>query len=392
LVVRCHLVKVGLDDDMDNLYAHDLIIFVFHKISFDYNSAGPFITAFTQAYDQLNFYDTGLQYIDYTLYEDEQLVNVIENSEIRRAQYFWSKLMDDYSLHDKYPLPISSRLRTKTRSGRGCRASFILDSNLVKAQIEFASLHDVSMFHIGLASFFLLIYELNDGTIGDLCVTSHAENRSLVDTKLMIGAFTNLLPYRIQIHATDCFINLVEQIRQMDTDILNHSQLPYQHIISGNKDLRATKIPFHFHYDSVQAFPTDDIKLKSKTKDAILDLYTERIWLHDNGVVSNDFTLKMVHNHSSQTTYCVLECTADCYDAIKISEIGEHFQNLLLHIFNETTKTIRFNTTAEKIGNLSLLPMTVQNLPEIFEELPSVTKTSMLFEKNSSKLFIEKSK
>jgi hypothetical protein len=382
LVVRCHLVKMGSDNDMENLYSNDLIIFIFHRIAFDYNSAAPFIADFTRAFDQIESNVTNLQYIDFAMHEEQQLVNVTEDSEIRRAQQFWSKMVVDYSLHEKYPLPITSTLKSKMRSGLGYSTSFVLDSNLVEAQIEFTLLHDVSMFHLGLTCFFLLIYELNDGSISDLCVTCPTQNRPLADTKLMIGTFTNLLPYRIKINANDCFINLVQQIRQLDINILNHFPLPYQQIISKNKDPCWTKIPFHFHYDSIRSLPINEITSLSKTKDATLNLYTDQVWLHGNGIASNDFTLKMIHNQPSRTTYCILECTADCYDEIATSNIGQCFQNLLLHIFTENTNTIGFDPTLEKLGNLSLLPITVQKLSEISEQLQNITKTSKSFEEN----------
>ncbi len=82
--------------------------------------------------------------------------------------------------------------------------------------MEFASLHDVSMFHIGLASYFLLVYELNDGTATDLCVTGPTDNQSLANAKLITGTFFNLLSYCIQ--------------------------LPYQQIIDGNKDFIAISL------------------------------------------------------------------------------------------------------------------------------------------------------
>ncbi|CAF4047448.1 unnamed protein product, partial [Adineta steineri] len=369
LVVRCHLVKVGSDDDMNKLYPQDLVIFIFHGVAFDYNSVGPFLATFTKAYDQMELDVERLQYINFSLYEHQQFINIAEDSQIRRAQQFWSKMMDDYSLDANYPTPFTRPFDTKKRSGEGHSISFILDSTLVKAQIEFASLHDLSMFRTALACFFLFIYELNDGTISDLCVTCPIENRSFVDTKCMIGTFANLLPYRIKINANESFINLVQRICHLDMDILNHCQLPYQQIIRGNSELCSSKIPLHFQYEETHSSSTSEMKSIAKTNDATLSLYTEQPWLHDNGIASHDMNLKMIHDQSSQTTYCILECSADCYDEMTVSNIGRYFQNLLLHIFTENTKTIGFVPFFEKIGNLSLLSMNVETLSNINESL-----------------------
>ncbi|CAF4036473.1 unnamed protein product, partial [Adineta steineri] len=369
LVVRCHLVKMESNDDMDKLYPQDLIIFIFHGVAFDYNSISPFLIAFTKAYDQMELDVEQLQYISFSLYEHHQFVNIAEDSQIRRAQQFWSKMMDDYSLDANYPTPFTRPFDTKKRSGEGHSISFILDSILVEGQMEFASLYGLSMFHTALACFFLFIYELNDGTISDLCVTCPTENRSFADTKCMIGTFANLLPYRIRINVNESLINLVQQIRQLDMDILNHFQLPYLQIIKGNRELCSSKIPFHFQYEEVHSLSTSGMKSIAKTNDATLNLYTEQPWLHGNGIASHDMNLKMIHNQSSQTTYCILECSADCYDEVTVSTIGRYFQNLLLHMFIENTKTIGFDPILDKIGNLSLLPMNVETLSNVIESL-----------------------
>ncbi|CAF3901280.1 unnamed protein product, partial [Adineta steineri] len=382
LVVRCHLVKMGSDDDMDKLYPQDLVIFIFHGVAFDYISISPFLVAFTKAYDQMELDVERLQYISFSLYEHQQFVNITEDSQIRRAQQFWSKMMDDYSLDANYPTPFTRPFDTKKRSGEGHSTSFILDSMLVEAQMKFASLHNLSMSHTALACFFLFIYELNDGTISDLCVTCPTENRPLVDTKCMIGTFANLLPYRIKINANESFINLVQRICQLDMDILNHCQLPYQQIIRDNSELCSNKIPFHFQYEELHSSSTSEMKPIVKTNDAILSLYTEQPWLHGNGIASHDMNLKMIHNQLSQTTLCVLECSADCYDEITVLNIVRYFQNLLLHIFTENTKTIGFDPVFEKIGNLSLLPMNVENLSNVIESLQHFSEINAVIEQH----------
>ncbi|CAF1373716.1 unnamed protein product, partial [Adineta steineri] len=382
LVIRCHLVKMGSDDGMDKLYPQDLVIFIFHGAAFDYNSISPFLVAFTKAYDQMEVDVERLQYISFSLHEHQQFVNIPEDSQIRTAQQFWSKMMDDYSLNANYPTPFTRPFDTKKRSGEGHSTSFILDSILVEGQMEFASLHNLSMFHTALACCFLFIYELNDGTISDLCVTYPTEKRSLVDTKCMIGTFANLLPYRIKINANESFINFVRRICQLDMDIQDHYQLPYQQIIRGNSELCSSKIPLHFQYEEIYSSSTSEIKSIAKTNDAALSLYTEQPWLHGNGIASHDMNLKMVHNQSSQTTYCILECSADCYDEVTVSNIGRYFQNLLSHIFTENTKTIGFDPVFEKTGNLSLLPMNVETLSNVIESLRHFSEINAVIEKH----------
>ena len=70
VVVRCHLIKMSVDDG-EHLLPGDIIVFVFHHIAFDLSSVRPFWDEFTQAYDLTEFRSPALQYIDFTLYEHE---------------------------------------------------------------------------------------------------------------------------------------------------------------------------------------------------------------------------------------------------------------------------------------------------------------------------------
>ncbi|CAF3965720.1 unnamed protein product, partial [Adineta steineri] len=90
----------------------------------------------------------------------------------------------------------------------------------------------------------------------------------------------------------------------------------------------------------------------------------------------------MIHDQSSQTTYCIFECSADCYDEVMVTNIGRYFQNLLLHIFTENTKTIGFDPFLEKIGNLSLLPMNVETLSSVIESLRYFSEINAVIEQH----------
>ncbi|CAF4029589.1 unnamed protein product, partial [Adineta steineri] len=131
---------------------------------------------------------------------------------------------------------------------------------------------------------------------------------------------------------------------------------------------------FEKAYDQMELDVESEMKSIAKTNNATLSLYTEQPWLHGYGIASHDMNLKMIHNQSSQTTYCILECSADCYDEMAVANIGRYFQNLLLHVFTENMKTIGFDPIFEKIGNLSLLPMNVETLSNVLESLQNFSE------------------
>ncbi|CAF1034858.1 unnamed protein product [Adineta steineri] len=159
---------------------------------------------------------------------------------------------------------------------------------------------------------------------------------------------------------------LVQAVQSM----VNHGAYSFE--ITANDIHSSDEIADLLRNESIKHFAEleqGEMKPIAKTNDSILSLYTEQPWLHGNGIASHDMNLKMIHNHLSQTTYCILECSADCYDEVTVANIGRYFQNLLLHIFIENTKTIGFDPFLEKIGNLSLLPMNVETLSNVIESL-----------------------
>ncbi|CAF1595867.1 unnamed protein product [Adineta ricciae] len=381
LVLRCHLIKTGRNADDGLLKPNDLIVFVFHQIAFDYNSIGPFIIAFTEAYDEITTNITNLQYIDYTLYEQIQLANGNQNLNINKAQQFWSTLMSDYKPYGRNLSITTPTHETNKRSGQGLSATFDLDSNVVRAQIEFASIYNVSMFDLGLACYFIFLYELNNGMIDDMCVVCPSDNRPLNETKSMIGTFINMLPYRIGIDPNQSFINFVQRVHTLCVDISEHDQLPYQTIMKIADKSHLWKLPFCFQYDSVDLLSTEEMVLEAKTKDATLELYIDEVWLHSKGLVSNDLTLTMIHNYHERKTHYIFGCSTDCYEERAASEMCRHFENFLSYFFYKSSTATGFKNTQLSISNLSHRLSDIKQLPKVtFKQQATVAQTCSNFE------------
>jgi len=347
LVVRCHLIKMGFDKDDEYLKRNDIIVFVFHPIAFDYNSVGPFITAFTQAYEQLDPINvTGLQYIDFAVHENSQLADVDHGSMMDEAKEFWLQQMKGYNQNENHSMSIAPITENKNNSESYCRITFDLDPALVQAQNAFADSEGISMFHVELACYFIFLYSLNNGTIKDLCVTSPTDNRTSVEMKSMIGTFINILPYRIKIEPNQSFTDFFERVCQLCKDVQKHAQLPYELIMGSTNNLDLPKIPFHFRYHSYDV---------SSAKDKTLSLYTDPIWLHGNDAISNDLTLIMIYNKHQSKINCIFEYSADWYNATPVSDLTQCFQSILDHLFVKNTLfNDRFDPTVPSIGDLPL--------------------------------------
>jgi hypothetical protein len=352
LVVRCHFIQTHLDNDTDYLNPNDMVIFVFHRIAFDHHSIGPFLLAFKDAYNQMESDLMNLQYMDFTLYEYTLLNNKSLLPKINEARQFYLKLMHNYNPKAQHSLPTTSTQNFNKHSGRGHTVAMDLDSNLVGTLIEFVSSHNVSMFQMGLACFFGLIHELSNCSINDFCVACSTDNRSLLETKTMIGTFVHILPYRIKIELKDSLMDILKLICELSTDVFKHAQLPYQVLMSDANVFNLAELPFHFKYYSKDPSLIEEIILKSNTNDVTLCLYTDQHLIHRNDVISNDLTFTMIDDHDEQKIQLILECSADRFDETTILNISHWFKSFLRQLFTEDPTVNKFDRTLQPIANL----------------------------------------
>ncbi|UJR38877.1 hypothetical protein I4U23_031545 [Adineta vaga] len=129
---------------------------------------------------------SSFNYIDYAIHERE-----IDFSEMKE---FWHEHLLGYSDHI-LPLPYDRYPLNKTRSGRGITINFELSAELVDQMYKFAVEHELTLFQLGLASFYTYLFKLTQQT--DLCVGTVTSNRQLAQLAHIIGFFVNTLPYRM---------------------------------------------------------------------------------------------------------------------------------------------------------------------------------------------------
>jgi hypothetical protein len=382
LVVRCHLIKMNVHDE-ENLHVGDLIIFVFHHIAFDMSSVGLFIDTLKNTFNSAEPLDSTLQYIDYAIYEHTLLVDSAEDSKMNQARRFWAKQMNGYDWNKKYSLFIGTTRNTKVRSGRGRAITFALDSDMVRAQTQYAISNKVSMFQLCLSCFFAYLYKLSNCSMDDFCVNSLTANRLLPETKTIIGMFVNVLPYRIKIDPTESFLGLLLRIHQLCIDVLEHAHLPYQEITSSMRNYSSPQMPFYFRYESTVSSLTYGSTTDFKLGNAIVGAYQGRDWSHSNGTAIHDLTLSMTHNYHDQTTHCVFEYSTDVYEDAMISLIARRFQHFLSQIFSTNVEKNQFNQSLEQISKLSiLLPEDIEEIQRVvFYRLPNIVDTGMTFVK-----------
>jgi hypothetical protein len=353
LVFRCHLINTN-KAELEHLYTGDLLIFTFHRIAFDMKSIDPFFQTFVQAYDGAKFSSIIPQYIDFTAYEYDQSIDLDPHSKMNRARRFWSMIMDGYDINNNDVLHQVFDIKRKPRSGFIHSIVFVLNSNIVNAQMQFASSNNLTIFQVNLACYFLFLSKLSNCKTNDLCVTCSLDSRILEEMRVMVGMFANLLPFRIMIEPTASFLDFVKKVQILCIEVFEHAHLPYQQIVGVDSNAFLPKIPFHFDY---QSRATSESIMEIKTKDATLNIHTDRDWSHDNADYDNKLCLIRKHDYQVNAIRCTLLCSADCYDEAAMVTLSQCFQDLLLQLFPSVT-TAEFDEALKPISKLSLFRTT----------------------------------
>ncbi|UJR18967.1 hypothetical protein I4U23_022096 [Adineta vaga] len=373
-VLRCHLIRINDENESVNLHSGDLLLFTVHHIAFDNTSLRLFTLAFAEACGQLESVQPPNklpQYVDFTLYEQ----SLVQSSSAERTRQFWTLLLQDYDWTKTFILPVnSSQITTTVRSGRGYSIAFNLNADLVQAQMAFAALHNISMFQLYLACYYVFLFKLS--SVQDLCVAGTFNNRPLAEMKSMIGMFANTIPYRININPDGSFQKLAEQVQHLCLSILNHAYLPYQQILGVQANERYPMPQTFFHYESLVSSTTYSTTAEIATNDkngTVFDIYYDRDRSHGNGIALFDMTLAVSHDHHGKATECFLECSADLFpNEIYVKQMVDRFQCMLEQLFLDQT----FNITTQSMNQLSLLrPSEVNEIDStIFKRLPNINE------------------
>ena len=345
-VFRCHAIRHSLSSDEDLLTPSDILVFNFHHLAFDGESIDLFFEDLRTAYStDTSLRSANLDYIDYSVHEKE--MNFDE------ARTFWKRHLQGFTgglLALPYDhLPDESSIR----SGRGSTILLDLSEEVVDRMLMSMRQFEVTLFQLGLASFYAFLFKLTQET--DLCILTVSANRSRPELQTIIGVFVNTLPRRLLLEPHNNFSHLLDCVKELALATLPHAHLPFQDIISGTN---ATTIQTLF---DVETHHHERITLDSNTH------------LRPFGSTSTDprsvakFDLSCsLHYHVEKHSITLsLNASTDLFESTTVERIARRFEGLLEQIFCSSTPT--------SICELSLLlPDEVKLLHQLSEGDPLI--------------------
>ncbi|CAF1463246.1 unnamed protein product, partial [Adineta steineri] len=151
----------------DFLEKSDVLVLYFHHAAVDGTSIPILLNDFYNAYSNnmtISFDEQSVQYIDYAIYE--RLMDMTS------SRSFWYSQLERFNLKRALKLPADRhRLSTVQRSGLASIAQISFDKELSMMFLNYASLHQITPFQLGLAAFYVFLLKLTHGET-DLCIAS----------------------------------------------------------------------------------------------------------------------------------------------------------------------------------------------------------------------------
>ncbi|CAF1565594.1 unnamed protein product, partial [Adineta steineri] len=279
------------------------------------------------------------------------------------SREFWHSQLERYNMECSLSLPFDRQPSStnQQRSGLASIAEIIFDNDICTSFLNYASSHHLTLFQLGLSTFYVFLFKLSHGGT-DLCIGSINANRYRNELQNLIGMFVSTLPYRLEIDSHWSFDELVKYVREKCLSILEHSHYPLQRILDDN-ELNQSNVSF---LETMFDFITVS---KDMGHLSLNDANLERISLEQSVEMSKfDFSLTFVYNPSSHNKrlLCSFVCSRDLFEKSTISKIAQRFQYMFEQLFQTQSSNIPAINASSSINKVCLI------LPEEAEEMDLV--------------------
>jgi hypothetical protein len=361
-VFSCQILRqqklINENNDNQLITESDVLIIAFHHVAFDRSSRQIFYNDLCMAYNNdvtMSVNEEAFQYIDYAVHE--RLVDM------KSSREFWQLKLKGYNMEQPLSLPADRQPSlTDQRSGVASTVRITLNNDIATAFLNYASVHEVTPFQLGLATFYAFLFKLTHGQ-NDLCIACFNANRYRSELENMIGMFVATLPYRIQLDSQWPFDELVKHVREKCVSILEHSHYPLQHILADPR-LNQSNVPF---LETVFEFITASSNIGQLFFDgATLE---EVSLIQSSEVAKFDFFFRFVYipTLDDGRLSCRLTCSRDLFDETTVATIVQRFQHLFSQLFSSNVTVTQSDACFVPISQISLL------LPEEVKEMENIT-------------------
>ena len=337
----------------------DVLLFGFHHATIDRISYRIFYNDLCLVYNNdkiMTANEKAVHYIDYAVHE--RSMNMYLSKE------FWRRQIQGCNLQRPLSLPVDRHCSMNDRrSGLASNAEIFFSDSLATTFIAYASLHQLTLFQLSLATFYAFLYKLSHGD-SDLCVSCIDANRFRSELQDILGMFLAILPYRVELNSQWSFDELLKNVREKCLTILEHSHYPLQYILADcqrnqvNVTLHQIVFDFNIVSSYINQLSLGDTVLKVVPSDSF------------NICAKYDFLLLFYYDSISndEQLFCRFVCSRDLFDDTTVKKISRRFQHFLEQIFlSESTVNNRIGLHPTPISQFSIiLPEEIKAIEDVY--------------------------
>ena len=125
----------------------------------------------------------------------------------------------------------TDRPRPEVQGFRGSDVQIDLPADLVTGLRALSRRHSATLFMTLVAAFDVLLYAHSGSS--DIVVTVPAGNRGRPELEPLIGFFVNMLALRTRLSGETSFADLIDQVRKVSLDALDHVHVPFDRVVNA---------------------------------------------------------------------------------------------------------------------------------------------------------------
>jgi amino acid adenylation domain-containing protein len=253
--------------------------------------------------------------VDYAGWEAEQ----IRSGGLDEHLEYWKRHLQGAPAALALP---TDRKRPPIPSHRGGRLRRYLDGGLIAALEQRSREHGATLFMTLMAAWQVLMYRHSGQD--DVVIGTPMANRDNPMLEGIIGCLVNNVVMRGHLGGNPRFDAFLEQVKQTTLAAFDHRMLPFDHLVQGlNPERNASHAPIFQVLFTLMSFPVRSIAPAGLAADLVpLDSAVSRF---DLSIELNPIT---TGGHSGEYS-ASYDYDSDLFDALTISRMHEHFDNML---------------------------------------------------------------
>ncbi|WP_370476576.1 non-ribosomal peptide synthetase [Tamlana flava] len=313
-LIRLKLYKLDIE-------LHYFLIVIHHTIA-DGWSLGVFLKELMSLYNgfkinkPIELDNLPIQYYDYASWQtsEQQMIN-------------WKRELDYWKTQLKGDLPVLDFPTDKTRNPRqsydGSTYNFVLSKELTGELEQLSKRENVTLFMTLLSAFYIVLHRYSNQD--EILIGTPVANRNLMELEELIGVFINILVLRLEIDGSLSFRMLLKHMKEVTSDALAHSNLPFEKLVEELKPKRdLSRTPLFQVLFNLQNSPKPVLDL--------LDIQCSFVDI-DRGVSQFDLTLMLTMVDGQ--CQAMVEFNRDLFKEATITRLFKSFQTVLEHIIKD---------------------------------------------------------